>query len=786
MLSPRWRKVVRDGWLHRGRTVAVVLAIVVGLAGAGTVLDAWALLRTVTREGYLATNPASATLHVDSVDDALLRAIRAMPEVREAQARRTVLAGVRIDSVWGTGLLYASSALGAQRIGMLVHEAGEWPPSDGSIALERSSVEFAKSGLGDSVLVRVGKGAEVRLPVTGIVRDQGLAPGWMDHVVYGFVTPATLARLGEPSSPNELQITVRERSLDRDATRSIAARVRAVAIAMGHAVTSVNVPVPGRHMHADQMDSLLMTMGAFGILALCMSGFLVVNLITATLTGQLREIGVMKALGARPAQLAGMYLAFALALGAIASMIAIPIAALGGRAYARFAATMLNFDVSGYAIPRTAILLQLVAGLLFPVLAAAVPVWRGSRIAIANALRDAGIGGETAPWIRRIHGSQRPLLFSLRNAFRRRWRTALTLVTLASGGAAFLAALDLRASIRGMVGVIYDDMLRFDANVRLDSPQNADSLAAIVAKIPGVERAELWSGVRATQMDAGDLAAPFALTAVPADTKLVAMPLVRGRLLGHDGAPEIVVNTRMAQEQPQLMVGSQIELAIAGRTSRWTVVGFVESAGPQAMAFVTRAALARVTSDSRITTILIRATSRDPAIQSKLVTRVRDALEGSGVAVSSSQLSQTNRRVIEDHLLMVGAFLLAMAQLTIIVGGLALSATMSLAVQERTREIGVLRALGATPRAIMTTVQVEGLLIAVLSWAIAVPLSLPVSLMLGAAFGRIMLPVIPMLVPQSFALGVWLLVVLVVSLAACAWPAWRAVRIPTVAAIAYE
>ena len=135
---------------------------------------------------------------------------------------------------------------------------------------------------------------------------------------------------------------------------------------------------------------------------------------------------------------------------------------------------------------------------------------------------------------------------------------------------------------------------------------------------------------------------------------------------------------------------------------------------------------------------------------------------------------------------MVGAFLLAMAELTIIVGALALGATMSLAVQERTREIGVLRALGATPRAIVTMVQAEGLLIAIMSWLIAIPLSLPVSVLLARAFGRIMIPVIPTLVPQAIAVSIWLAVVIVVSLIACAWPAARATRIPTVAAIAYE
>jgi putative ABC transport system permease protein len=790
LLSPRWRKVARDLWLHRGRTAAVVLAIVVGLAGAGAVLDAWALLREVTHDEYLATNPASATVRMDSVDDALLAAVRALPEVSEAQARRTVTVGVRVNGAWGTGLLYASSALRAQRIGRIAYERGEWPPSIGAIAIERSSVSFAGVSLGDSVSVRVGSSAERRLPVTGIVRDEGLAPGWMDHVVYGFVTPSTLAQLGTPSTLNELQFTVRDRSLDRDAIRVVAARVRDVATRKGHVVTSIDVPIPGRHVHAAQMDSLLMIMGAFGVLALLMSGLLVVNLLTATLAGQLREIGVMKALGARPSQLAAMYFAFAIALGVFACTIAIPLAAYGGRGYAAFAATMLNFDVAGHAIPRFAIALQLLAGLLLPVLAAAVPVMRGSRVSVATALRDAGIGDASSPsaprWLEHIRGPQRPLLFSLRNAFRRRWRTALTLTTLAFGGAVFLGALDLRTSIRSSVASLFGDLLRFDMTIRLDAPHSSDSLVAAVSHIAGIERAEVWSGARAMRASAGDLAAPFPLTAIPGDSRLIALPLVRGYWLRDDDMPEIVVNTRMLEEQPQLAVGATVDLAIGGRTSRWRVVGMVASAGPPPEAYVTRAALARITGDARVSTLLIRARDRSAAAQSALITRVRDALEANGIAVGASQLMQENRSAFEDHLLMVGAFLLAMAQLTIIVGALALGSTMSLAVQERTREIGVLRAIGATPGAIMRMVQAEGLLIVIVSWLVAIPLSLPMSVLLARSFGRIMLPVTPTLIPQWSAVLIWLAAAVTVSVAACAWPARRATRIPTVAALAYE
>ena len=122
----------------------------------------------------------------------------------------------------------------------------------------------------------------------------------------------------------------------------------------------------------------------------------------------------------------------------------------------------------------------------------------------------------------------------------------------------------------------------------------------------------------------------------------------------------------------------------------------------------------------------------------------------------------------------------------IVLGGLGLASTMSLAVLERTREIGVLRAIGARHRSILALVQVEGLVVGILSWAIAIPLSIPMSWVLGQAFARIMLPVPVMLLPQPAAVLQWLGVVVAVSAVACAWPAWRATRIPTTTALAYE
>ena len=790
MGSIRRRKILRDVWLHKARTALVVAAIAIGLVGAGAVLNTWALLRRVTTEGYRATNPASATIRTDSIDAALLARVRALPAIAQAEARRTVVARALVGATWRTVLLFAADRLDSVRIGTLQPVAGEWPPVTGSIVVEASSMEFAAAAIGQPLIVQVGDAPQQAVQVSGITRDAGLAPGWMEHVVYGFVTPETLARLGAPASLNLLQFVVREPGLDREAVRRVAWEVKSLVEASGRVVTDVDVPEPGEHIHAAQMNSLLFTQGAFGLMALLLSGFLVFNLISAMLTGQVREIGVMKTLGASPGQLSAMYLGLALGLGLLACLIAIPAAALLGRAYAGFSATLLNFDTAGFAIPRWAIAVQLAAGVLLPVAAAAGPVLRGCRIPVAAALRDFGIessGAGDHPWLRRIGGAARPLLFSLRNAFRKRQRMALTLLTLALGGAVYLGALNLRVSIRNSVGYIYGELIRYDISIGFARSYPADSLERAVRAVEGVAQVEAWSGHRAAvARPGGVLGNAFGIGAVQPGSSMVAFPMEQGRWLTPADSNGLVVNRHLLAQDPGLTVGSDVSLVIEGTPSRWIVLG-IFSSGPGAAAFATREAIARATGDDRMDRAVLTSSIPAPGAQGELSRRLRGELEAAGFEVGSSQLMAESRRVLEDHLLLVAGFLLVMAQAMILVGGLGLASTMSLAVLERTREIGVLRAIGARHRSILAMIQVEGLVIALSSWALAVPLSIPMTVILGKVFGRIMMPVRQTsLIPEASGMLIWLAVVVGVSLIACAWPAWRATRVTTAAALAYE
>ena len=788
MFDRRWRKMLRDAWLHKPRTLMAILAMAIGSSAAGALLDTWGLVREVTAQTYLSSNPVSATLHLDHVDAELLAQVRALPEIAAVRARRAVMASTQSGVAAKRAMLFAFDDFTRADIGRLDPETAAWPPRSGEIVIERSALDFSGATVGEPVRVAVGDGPGQNLRVAGITRDVSQAPAWMENVVYGFVAPETLAQLGAPAGFDELQFRVRDTGADRAAVRRVAARVKALSEARGHRVSNVDVPVPRQHVHAAQMDSLLMTQGAFGVLALLACALLVVNLVAAMLAGQVREIGIMKTLGGDRAQIAGMYLGFALALGVVATIVSTPLALLIGREYAKMKLDMLNFPLGDHGVPPWTIALPVALGGLLPIAAAVVPVARGCRLPVAAALRDVGITESATCRARRgivMEGIGRPLLMSLGNAFRRRGRLLLTLLALSAGGAVFLAAANLRAAVIASVDQLFADQ-RFDFSIRLAGTAATGSIEEIARGVDGIAAAEAWNSLRAVRtFDDGTSGEAFAIIGLPEESTLLTPRLLRGRSVTAQDRNAIVIGTGLLRDDPTLDLGASVTALVDEQPTVWNVVGVVES-GPMLAAYTSRAAVAAWRGADRASTLLVQTGSRIPALQLDAIQRLRTALDAAGSGPGASSRVDENRRVFQDHLLMVVQFLGAMSWVMILVGGLGLASTMSLAVLERTREIGVLRAIGARHRDILLLIVVEGMVIALLAWLIALPLSVPISVMLGDAFGRTMFPVPRTFVPVPLGVVAWFALVSVVALLASLWPALRATRIPTRAALAYE
>ena len=259
----------------------------------------------------------------------------------------------------------------------------------------------------------------------------------------------------------------------------------------------------------------------------------------------------------------------------------------------------------------------------------------------------------------------------------------------------------------------------------------------------------------------------------------------RGRWVSDDDADAVVIGSGVLRSDPGLQVGQPLQLTIDGRQTTLRIAGIIDS-GPEPVAFMSQHGFAASSGRDLASLLLVRTAARDRDGQLDVIRRLRDAFDRQGMVVSSTQLLSEERQGIEDHLQMVVSFLGGMGWVMIVVGGMGLASTMSVAVLERQREIGVLRAIGARGRTILGMVQLEGLVMAWLGWLLSLPLSVPISMVLARGFASVMFPVPASLLPEPAGAWRWLALVTMVSVIACAWPARRAMRVSVVRALQYE
>jgi putative ABC transport system permease protein len=786
-MTTLWRKAIRDFWQERARTVLVVLAIALGISAFAAVLSSYAILTRELDQGYLATNPASAVLRVNSIDNDLVKAILRNPEVSDAEPRRTIGGQIKAGPVqWHNLVLFVVEDYGNIRVSKLVPERGAWPPATGEMLIERDAFQVAKANIGDAVMVKTANGVEQPLVISGSVHDVGQAQARMENIVYGYINLATLVQLGEEPRLDQLNILVAQNRFDEDHIRRVAGDVEQLIKERGHEVRRVDIPRPGKHPHSDLTGILLLAMSSFGLFVLVLSGILVINLLTAMMASQVRQIGVMKAIGGTRRQVAGIYFGQALFLGIAAVIVSIPLGIAGSRALCRYMAMFLNFDINSFAVPIWVYLLVVLIGVVAPVIAAAYPVWRGTATPVRVALSDFGLSQANFGaslfdrMLARIGGTFSLIAFAIRNSFRRRVRLVLTLLTLVAGGLFFLSALNIRASMVNTLDRMFAAR-KFDLSVFFANPYEFQKIQKAISNTAGVARAEGWF---ASEASLGERR--FNILALPPDTQLMEFEIIQGRKLTPEDTDAIVINNALAGREPKMRVGETVVLRIGPEESTWRVVGVAREAfSPGAIGYIPISFIEQ-RQPGMVNSLRLALDNTDPDSISAVKAELDRNLEKEGVRARGSSTKAETRFGFDQHMVMIYVFLIVMSAIVGGVGGLGLMTTMSLNVLERRREMGVMRALGATPRIVWLMIVAEGVVIGVLSWTIAALLAWPISKAIGDFLVKVMFRSGLDFTFEPVGLVIWMIVSIGLSAVASFLPAWRASRITVREALAYE
>ncbi|MEZ4734960.1 MAG: FtsX-like permease family protein [Caldilineaceae bacterium] len=553
------------------------------------------------------------------------------------------------------------------------------------------------------------------------------------------------------------------------------------------------VPEPGKHEFEQFLTPMLLIFGVLGVMSLLLSCFLVVNIISAILAQQTRQIGVMKTIGARNDQIVGMYLVTMLIFSLLALLVAVPLGWLGQRANTGFMAGLMNFDILTTGIPLPVLALEVAVGVLVPLLAALYPILRGTRITVREAISEYGLGrghfGQS--WLdrllERVRGLSRPLLISLRNTFRRKGRLLLTLTTLTLASAIFISVFSVRASLL----LTLDDALsywNYDIGVNLSRPYRADHLEREALTVPGVTAAESWGFWGSRRIRPGEIDGSEILIIAPQPNSQMIQPtLISGRWLLPTDENAVVVNTEVLKNEPDLAVGDTLVLDIDGRQESWTVVGIARGVLSGPFVYANYPYFAQVTRTvGRAGTLQVITAEHDAAFQEEVAKALDEHFKAIGVNINAAETTSFIRQRVITQFNVIIVILSVMALLLAVVGGLGLMGTMSINVLERRREIGVMRAIGAANRAILSIVIVEGIVIGALSWVLGVLLALPLSKALSDAVGAGFIQAALSFRFSTGGAGLWLIVILLIASVASLLPARSASRITVREVLAYE
>jgi putative ABC transport system permease protein len=798
-LPPRWRKVGRDLWDNKSRTLLVVVSIAIGVFAFGGLFIATdiGIVDMITQ--YRATSPANIILHTGGFDDDVLTWARRQDRVTQTQGRTVYSARLLTGGTTYSLTLYAFDDYNHILLNQIAPQAGSWPPRKGEVLLERNSLTRAKLQIGQPATIQLDNGKKYDLNLAGTVHDLHVFPANLRPNLTAYISLDTLEMLNLSRRFNELDIAV-DPSLAEPMTINGASGINPDLIVKaddiqkelkrrGIKVGSMEVLHAESHWAVDIIRGLSIILVGMGLFSLLLSGFLVVNIISSLVAQQKRQIGMMKVVGATGQQVTGVYVAIVTLYGVLALVIALPGAlALAYVLIAYIAIAYLNFDMTSFYQPVRVLLLEIAVGLLCPLLAALVPILSGTRLTAAQAISDYVVRRRTdvvSFALSKVRGLPTPMMLSLRNTFRHQGRLLMTLSTLVLAGTLFISVLNVQNSLRQELRNL-QEMSDFDVQISLEKQYDRAAVERRALQIPGVIGAEGWAGGAAQRYRPNrERGASFTVYGLPPDSMFVLPTMKEGRWLNTDDRYNIVISSDLLDNEPDLRVGGVIRLEMNDKQRDWTIVGILLSS--QSVAYAPYRYFTDFQGSTDLTSnLLLRTTQHDGPFQDAIARQLKVRMDDADIKYLKTSTQDEILSGMNANFDILINILLAMAVLVATVGGLGLTGMMSLNVLERTREIGVMRAVGASDGAVRVGVLFEGTLVGLLSWVVSIPLSYPTSRFFDDVLGHTLFQ---RSLPFTSAITgplIWLAIISVISTGASLMPARRASKISVREALAYE
>jgi putative ABC transport system permease protein len=833
-------------WLRRGRALLTTLAVVLGVAMVcGTYILTDTIdkaFNSIFETANAGTNAVvTAKDKIDSsmsgtatIPESLLAEVRGVDGVADATGTveasgfgtdqvRLVKDGKTIGNPnapkLGIGATFAQS-----RFNPFTVAAGRFPRGPHEVGIDKGTADKEHLAVGAKIGV-AAQGAEEQFTIAGIVRF-GSVNSIGGATMGIFDVPTAQRLLGKRGRLDTIAVAAAPGVSDAD----LKARLNA---ALGPAV---KVQTGDEKAAADSKDIEEATafiryfLLAFGFIALGVGAFVIYNTLTITVAQRVRELATLRALGATGKQVRRSVLIEGLALGVLASVVGLLLGyVLASGLSSLFVALGIDLPKTDQVVKARTIVASLAVGIIVTAVASIAPARRATRISPIAAMQE---GAKLPPRL----GARRPVAGVL--------VLAVAVALLGTGAFAGLAVgpslallgvgcLVLFAGVAMLAHRVVEPLARFlgrparrvggaagrlaQENAARNPARTASTAGALMIGLALVTLvATLGAGLRASDRQAleDQVRAPVVVAAknsfdtIPAAAAraVARVPGAQVYAVGHDyggafgkdvsvdglpagvdavvkaptlpGPGEAVVERSYAGKH-DLSPGSTLRLTSPdGRKLALRVVGLqtrtsVEKIDPIfARIMISRATFAQAFPRSGDQYVFVAGTAPLAA--------VRSALEAFPDIEARTRAAWIDKRV--EGIDMLLNLLYVLLALSVIVSLFGMVNTLVLSVFERTREIGMLRAVGMSRRQVRGMVRQESVITALIGAALGLPLGLLLAALLSAALSD---EGVAFAVPAA-SLVVFTVVALIAGVLAAIAPARRAARLDVLRALQYE
>jgi ABC-type lipoprotein release transport system permease subunit len=502
-----------------------------------------------------------------------------------------------------------------------------------------------------------------------------------------------------------------------------------------------------------------------GGLAIVIGGVGMMNAQLMSVMERTREIGVLRAVGWTSQRVLWMILAEALSVSLLGGLLGLT---LGWAMIYALTRTSILLGVSTANIESSLLGQAFFVVVILGIIGGLYPAWRASRMQPVEALRyEGGSGGAK---VRRLPIGG----MAIQSLWQRSTRTFLTLGAIGLTVGSIMA---LESVVRGMFESMTDMFMETEAEIMIRQADIADTslstiderIGARIAAMPEVKSA---SGLMFTAVMLPESGSFFILQGyAPHDFAIQRLRIVEGEPLS--GSHQLVIGRNIA-ESLNKGVGNTIELSGV----RFRIVGIYESKvswEEMGGVIALRDAQALMGKPRKVTMLMVKM--KDPTQAEALVAKLNHEFPGI-LATLTGDFAEEMPDMKNSEGMIDGISFLA-----ILVGGVGVLNTMLMAVFERTREIGVLRALGWRRRAVLGMILREALLLGLLGGVAGIGLAILL------AYGFQLIPMIGSAMQPKWGVDVFaraILVAMTLGMVGGLYPAYRATRLQPVEALRYE